>query len=267
MTDGIRRLLRVVIGVPLFAGVAGSIIILFCHMEAGGRIPFVLTLCAFGAGIMAWYIIRQRKQNRQVEALLDILYKEINPEKFIQESEKVLKTAKNRAFRDTLRLNLAVGYEAIGAYDKAIAVMKEIGIGTADKVTKAMFYCNMATFYAEKGALSEAQMAYTAGQPFFEKAEKALPVGYIRLSRALLHFAEEQYEEAVEAFAGARNRGFEDRHTMAKLQLFEARTHVKLGNIKEARKIYETILQKNTYPYLKQTAKEECKKLDKTIEK
>ena len=267
MTDGIRHLLRFVVGLPVSIGAAVSLFVLFYHMEGSGRMPFALALLAVGIGGLIWYILRQRKRNQQVEKLLDILYKDIDPEKFIKASEDALEKTKSRAFQDTLRFNLAVGYEAAGAFDKAIAVMKEIDIRAADKVTRAMFYCNLATFYAQKGALSEGQMAYTTGQPFFEKAGKALPMGYVRFSRGLLHFAEEQYEEAIEVFAGAKNRGFEDRHTMTKLQLFEARAHVKLGNIKEARQIYGKILQKNTYPYLIQTAKAEFKKLDKTIEK
>ena len=43
---------------------------------------------------------------------------------------------------------------------------------SADKTSKAMFYCNAAAFYAEKGALTEGLEAYTTGQAYYEKAAK-----------------------------------------------------------------------------------------------
>ncbi len=262
MNDRVQQLVGIMIGIPICLAVGVSVVLLIYNMEGTARILSIAALLVLSVAVLIVYATRSSKANKLVDRLLDILYKEVNPEKFIRESEAALEKTRNRALRNTLSLNLAVGYDAAGQFDEAIHVMKEINIGSADKASKAMFYNNAASFYAEKGAWAEGQEAYTLGQPFFEKAGKDIPIAYIRLTRGLLYYAEGKYEEALETLENARGRGFEDRHTMTKLQLFEARTYAAMGNAKEARKMYAKILQKKTYPYLLACAKEEQANLE-----
>ena len=266
MSERARQLLGILIGIPLCLAVGASIVIFVYNLGGAARIWAIAALLTIAVAVLVLYAVRNAKGNKLVEQLLDILYKEVNPDKFIAESKKVLDKTRNRALRNTLLLNLAVGYEAVGQFDEAIDVMKSMLIGAADKVSKAMFYCNAAAFYAEKGAVAEGHEAYTLGQPFFEKAGENIPVGYLRLSRGLLYYADGKYEEALEAFSKARGRGFEDRHTMTKLQLFEARALARLGRIKEAKSVYSKIVQKKTYPYLLECAKQELQILDAKTE-
>lgn len=261
MNDRLRQILTIAFGVPIGLAAAASIVVLVLHLQGTARALALLTLFAVGVAILVVIAVRNSRGNKLVERLLNILYKETDPETFIAESLTALEKTKNRALRNTLSLNLAVGYAAAGKYDEAIDVMKNMPIGSADKVSKAMYYCNAAAFYAEKGASAEAHETYNLGRPFFDKAGDKLPMAYLRLTRGLLHFAEGEYAEALEAFANARGRGFEDRHTMTKLQLFEARALAATGKVKDARSVYTKIVQKKTYPYLLACARKELEQL------
>ncbi len=267
MNDRARRLISIFFGVPVYVAFAVFAVIVISRLEGSARVAGIFVLLALLLAAFILYLVRTSRGNRQVAALLDILYKEADPEKFISASEEVLGKTRNRALRNTLLLNLAVGYAAAGKYDDAIRAMKEVPIDAADKESKAMYYCNVAAFYAEKGALDAGLEAYREGLPYFEKTGAAMPMAHLRFTRGLLHFAEGEYEEALEVFETAKNRGFSDRHTMTRLQLFEARAHAALGHVKEARQIYGKILQKKTYPFYLQSAKEELARLDKFREK
>ncbi len=261
MSDRLKQLLGILIGIPVCLAVGASVVILIYHMQGTARIWAIVALFAVAIAVLVLYAVRNAKGNKLVEQLLDILYKEADPDTFVQQSLAALDKTRNRALRNTLFLNLAVGYEAAGKYDEAIAVMKKMPIGSADKVSKAMYYCNAAAFYAEKGAAAEGHEAYTLGQPYFEKAGENIPMSYIRLTRGLLHYAEGEYEEALEAFTKARGRGFDDRHTLTKLQLFEARALSHLGRNRDAKNVYAKIVQKKTYPYLLECARKEMQEL------
>ncbi len=253
----LRQITRILLGLPIFLAIIASVVLLIVRMEGSMRTLASIALFLIGVVLLVLLICKNKKESRLVESLLDILYREVNPERFIEASEAALAKTKSRPLQNTLRLNLAVGYEAAGDFDGAIRTMKEIPIETADKVSKAMFYNNMAVFYAEKGAEHEALEAYSFGKPHFKKAEADIPSSYMALTRGLLYFVEGKYPEAVEAFENARSKGFEERHTMAKLQLFHARALSALGEKKEAKTILGKLCQKKTYPYLLEVARKE----------
>ncbi|MBE7063393.1 MAG: hypothetical protein E7390_06385 [Ruminococcaceae bacterium] len=261
MNDRLRQIITIAFGIPIGLAIAASIALALYYLQGTARTLGILALFAVGIALLVGMAVRNSKGNKLVERLLDILYKEADPETFIAESLSALEKTKNRALRNTLSLNLAVGYAAAGKHTEAIEVMKNMPISSADKVSKAMYYCNAAAFYAEKGASVEAHETYNLGKPFFEKAGDKLPLSYLRLTRGLLHFAEGEYAEALETLANARSRGFEDRHTMTKLQLFEARALAATGRTKDAKSVYTKIVQKKTYPYLLSCAKKELEQL------
>ncbi len=262
MNPKLKRNLMIALRIPIFVCIATYVVILMFYLAEPWRTVFAVTLFAVIVIAVSWYAIYFSKKSKRIEKLLDILYKEANPEKFIAESEKVLEKTKVRAIRNTLLLNLAVGYEAAGKFNEAIRIMKEMDISSADKVSQAMYYANAASFFAENGAAEEASEAYMMGRPYFEKAAKDLPAAHLQLSRGLCYYAEEKYEDAQDAFEKARGKGFDDRHTMTKTQLFEARALAHLGKTKEAKAVYHKVLQKKTYPYLLECAKAELAKLE-----
>lgn len=262
MNDRLRQVLVVLIGLPLSLAVGVSLIYLLLRLEGWVQTAAALALFAGGVFVVVWTAVRRKKGEALVGSLLNILHKDVDPVRFIKESEKALQKTKNRALRNTLSLNLAVGYEATGDYDSAIRVMQGMPISTADKVSKAMFYNNLAMFHAEKGAASDGVLFYNHGKTYYKKADKQIPKAYLTLTRALLYFAEERYSEAIKSFEKARQSGFDDRHTLSKLQLFYARALLKEGRTKEAKNELYRLLQKRTYPYLLAAAKVEMEHVE-----
>ncbi len=257
MTPKIRRIFAVALRIPIFVSVFFSVLFLAFHLEGVFRIAFIVTLFLLSAGSLLIYGVHSSKMGKRISALLDVLYKDINPEKFISESEALLKKTRSRSIRNTIALNLAVGYEAKGDFPEAIRVMKSIDIEKADTVSKAMFFSNATAFYAQNGSAFEAAEAYTSGKPYFEKAGEKVSKAHLLFSRGLYFYAEGRFEDALDSFEKARGAGFDDRHSMTRLQLFEARALVKLGKEKEAKAMYHKVLQKNTYPYLLSCARTE----------
>ena len=262
MTPKFRKILAITIRVPFVVALAFTSVFLAFHLEGTARIVYIALLFSVSAVTLIWYAVHSSRMGKQISALLDVLYKEMNVDKFISESEALLKKTKSRAIRNTISLNLAVGYEAKGEFEEAIRVMKSIDVEKADTVSKAMFFSNATAFYAQSGAPFEASEAYTSGKPYFEKAEKSLSKAHLLFSRGLYFFAEDRFEDALDSFEKARGAGFDDRHSMTRLQLFEARALVKLGKEKEAKAMYHKVLQKNTYPYLLSSAKAELESLE-----
>ncbi len=257
MNNRMRQFIGFAIGAPVGLGLGISFFYLI--FLGGGYLQMlgIVLFLALAVGLALFYGIRSVRGRKLADTLLDILYKEADPEKFVRESEKAIAKTRNRAVKETLSLNLAVGYEAMGEYGEAIRVMDAMDMSAADKISRAMYYSNLAAFCAENGQLVRAEAAYTKGQPLFEKAGEAISLAHVRFSRALLYYADEKYEETLDALETARSRGFEDRHSLARLQLFEARSLAKLGKLKEARNVYGKILQKNTYPFVLACAKKE----------
>ena len=263
MTPKLRRIISIAIRIPIFVSVGFTILLLAFRLEGVLRMAFIAVLLTVGAGTLIWYLAHSSKMGKRISELLDVLYKDINPEKFISESEVLLKKTRNRAIRNTVALNLAVGYEAKGDFKEAIRVMKTIDINRADTISKAMFFSNATAFYAQNGSVFEASEAYTSGKPYFEKAGNKVSKAHLLFSRGLYFYAEDRFEDALDSFEKARGAGFDDRHSMTRLQLFEARARLKLGMEKEAKALYHKVLQKNTYPYLLSCARTELEALDK----
>ena len=261
MNNRMRQFIGFIVGAPIGITLGVSFFYLIFLTEGALQLFGAALFVALAVGVILFFSIRGAKGRKLIDSLLDILYKEVDPAKFAEESEKAIRKTRNRAIKCTLSLNLAVGYEALGEYKKAIEIMENLDISASDKITTAMYYSNAAAFYAENGQLTRAQEAYTKGQPLFEKMGESISLAHVRFSRALLYYADEQYEEALEGFNSARGRGFDDRHSLTRLQLFEARTLAKLGKAKEAKSVYGKILQKHTYPYLLDCAKREMQAL------
>ncbi len=261
MNEQIKRVLLWAFGIPISLAVCTTIVLLLMRLEGVMLYLGIVALFLLGITVFIVNMLRSRKNEKLVASLLDILHKQADPDTFIKESEAAIQKKRNKSLRGTLSLNLAIGYEAVGDYGKAISVMKDCYGLMTDSISKAMFYINIASFYAQKGAVNEGLEAYQLGRPYVEKKQKFIPKAYILLVRGLLFYAQEKYEDALDSFRKVEPGQFEDRHAHTKLQLYMARTYARMGNMKEARTLYGKVCQRKTYPFLLECARREMEAL------
>ncbi|MDD6307870.1 MAG: hypothetical protein PUB07_00700 [Clostridia bacterium] len=266
MSEQIKRLISWIACSILTLAVCVSLFLLIMNLSGAARIWTIVGIVLVSLIILIIVLKRNARNEQMVGSLLDILYKNADPAAFIAASEKALEKTKNKALRCTLMLNLAVGYEAIGDFSHAIAIMKQISVLLTDRTSKAIYYCNLAGFYAQGDRLTDGLGAYKVARQYYEKCKKKIPNAYFLYTRGLLFYTEAQYEDAMDSFKKVQTNQFQDRHAQTKLQLYMARTFAAMGKTKDAREYYSKVLQRNTYPYLLTCAKQELDALQKNVE-
>ncbi len=261
MNTQMKRFIVWMAGIPISLAICASVVLLLMRLEGTLFYLALLFLFLLGVAVLVISMVRSRKNEKIVNKLLDILYKDADPKAFIAASKAQIQKTRNKALKGTLSFNLAIGYEADGNFGRAISVMKETLDLTADGLTKATYYLNLASFYAQKGAVNEGLEAYQAGRRYIDKKRKYIPAAYTLFVRGLLFYAEEKDADALDSFKKINMEEFEDRHSVTKLQLYMARAYSRMGNIKEARVLYGKVRQRKTYPYLLSCANAEIENL------
>lgn len=196
----IMILTGIVIGVPI--GVASA---LATEEQLRILIP-VFTLLIVVAFILIFvHIIRKAvKFNKEASRLLKILYEDIDVVKYINETKEAISRTKNKLYKLHFSLNLSIGYEANGEYQKAIDHMKTLDIKDARWIYKALYYNNLAFFYCETDNLQAAIKTFSDGEKFINKLLKnpiycAAPIhtkGIIEYLKGNLSLSEELLEKS-----------------------------------------------------------------------
>ena len=179
---------------------------IFATEEQLGIITPVFTLIIVVALILifAYIILKANKFNKEVFRLLKILYEDIDVENYIKETKNTISKTRNKLYKLHFSLNLAIGYEAIGEYQKAIDNMKVLKINDASWIYKALYYNNLAFFYYEADNLQAAIQTYSDGEKFINKLlenplHSAAPLhtkGVIEYSKGNLILSEELLEKS-----------------------------------------------------------------------
>lgn len=261
MNDNIKRILKFSMIIPVaivFGTVAG---VLLYHMGKAGRIIIVSVIAAIILGVLVFYIARGIRDNKKVSELLDILYKELNIQKYVEDSTEAVEKSRNKAFINTVLMNICVGYEADGDYRRAVRAMREIKLRGASNTDKAIYYNNLAAFYAADGAVDDALATYKMGEKFISKAENKLRMSYINLTRGMIFWLEKKYDKAEEEIKTAKELGFDNKHDLNKAELWLARVYISEGKLQEGKEILMKLLQKKTMPGILKETSEELKKL------
>lgn len=261
MDDNAKRILKISMIIPIaivFGVIAG---VLIYHTGEKTRIIIAAVTAAIVIGILIYYIVRGIRDNKKISELLDILYKELNTQKYIDASTEAVSASHSKAFINTVLMNICVGYEADGDYRRAVRAMREIKLRGASNMDKAIYYNNLAAFYAADGAVDDALATYKMGEKFIKKAEKKLQMSYIHLTRGMIFCLEKNYGKAKEEIETAKRLGFDNKHDLNKAELWLARVYISEGKIQAGKEILMKLLQKKTMPGILREASEELKKL------
>ncbi len=247
-----KTLLNIVIAI---AGIGLGLWIIsgFSLLDYTKRIIVAAVVIVIVAAVFITYAVTMRKQNKKVLELLDILYVKLDAERFIEESLALLETVKNGSYRKTLMLNLAVGYESNCQFDKAIQTMEQISVKGADSTLKAMYYCNLACFYAESGNNDKALLTFKQGEKFINQAEKKLPEANLLLTKGIIAYAEGELKKSLRCFKSAKEAGFEEKQLTYYADAYIGKILVADGREKEGQNILDRISRKKVLPYIKNT--------------
>lgn len=97
-------------------------------------------------------IIAMHRLTKMVAAPIPFLYEEKDPERYVEEMQKVIEKTTNRQQKDLIKINIGAGYVYAGKYDKAIDTLNQIALPGQAEVNQVLVCANkaMAFFLAEK---------------------------------------------------------------------------------------------------------------------
>jgi len=163
--------LPIMILIGIGAGFPIGLVFAFATEEQLGIIVPVLTLIIVAAliSIFTYIILEANKFNKKTTRLLKKLYEDIDVENYIKETKNAISMTRNKYYKLHFSLNLAIGYDALGEYQEAIANMRNLDISGARLIYKALYYNNLAFFYYEAGNSQAAIQTYSDGEKFINK--------------------------------------------------------------------------------------------------
>ncbi|MFA9464678.1 MAG: hypothetical protein ACERKN_10360 [Velocimicrobium sp.] len=98
-------------------------------------------------GAMGINIAWQKNLMKKVKCLEKILKDEQNPDKFIEENEKLLQTLKSSYNRAMIKINLSVGYCEKGEYETAKDILLSIPSKSLKGIHGVIYFVNLAYVY------------------------------------------------------------------------------------------------------------------------
>lgn len=255
-----KNLLKICIGV-IGITVGITFVLILASLSLKNRIIVSSCLVAVAIIVFVCVAVVSKKQNTVINDLLSILYKDLNPDKFIDESLKTLETVKSRALKKTLLLNLAVGYQAKCMFDKAIETTKSINIKGASTVFKAMYHCNLAMFYAQSGDIDNALLTFAEGEKNITASEAKLPEANLLLVKGIVAFVDGEMKKSQRCLKSAKEAGFDEKHSSYYADIYLGKIYKQEGKLREAKEVFARISRKKTLPYITAAALHELDSL------
>lgn len=202
--DILRRYLKVV-------GVGVCVGILLCVVRAVFRIESAVfwhwyfiagVLVVLGAALYNFLYLR--KYAKRLRAAI-AHYEKGETAIYMDEIEDMLRTAKGRNLRNTLKIDLSAGYYAKGEYGRAIEILEEMADEPLRGVLRMVHRLNLCLYYFRISRNDAAMELYHAGEKEFDRCRKNKDCGGdIALVDMLAAIENGRYGEAEEMLAYAR---------------------------------------------------------------
>lgn len=241
--------------IALCAGVALGVVVGFAltlipEEQLAVIIPVCIYILAAAFVVFCVYSISKYiKFNNELKRLIKILHEDIDVEKFIDETNATLTRTKNKIYRLHLRLNLAVGYSAMGDCQKALDEMHALDIHSANAALKALYFNNLTNFYLEAGRLRDAMHLYAYGEPFIDKLLKnPLHRGTFMHTKAAIEYFSGNLQSSEELLEQAKLQSSANYHLMTAVNLYLAKIYTKTGRSQKAKVLLEYNLAQRLLP-------------------
>jgi hypothetical protein len=210
----------------------------------------LIIIAAAGFILLCFYVFsRYFKFSKELKRLTNILYEDIDPERFIEETKAAIAITKNKIYRLNLTINLAAGYEALGDSKKAIELMKEIDITVANSVYKALYYNNLAYFYLDTAHVHEAIQTYSEGERYISRLSKN-PLFSTTFShtKAVIEYYKGNLQLSEELLEKAKLQGKASLHAATAIDLYLAKIYIKTGRLQKAKVLLDYIMAQKLLP-------------------
>ena len=197
---------------------------------------------------------------------MNVLDKELDPEKFIELTENEYNKNKNKKYRNYMKLNLSAGYSSAGKIETAYEKLKEVDLSKKlyRERNKILYYYNEALILNVLGKKEEATEIYNK-----ELSEEIEKIGkrkkdseIYNLVKALegMLFHENDNEKMIEILNEALKKTKTKRQNLGLKHLLAAYKE-KAGKIEEAIELYKEVAKNGNKLYIVQETREKLKKL------
>ncbi len=254
-----KKLVIVVIIGSVLGAILGLALTRFDEEQLEILVPGLIAIAVVGYILFCIYVIvRYFKFSSEVNRLLKILLEDIDVEKYIAETKTAIINTKNKVYKLQLSINLAIGYEANGEYQKAIEHMTEINIKSANVRHKALYYNNLAFFYSEVGDSQKAIQIYLDGERSINKFSKNPNFSSTFLhTKAIIEYSKGNFQLSEELLEKSRFQGKLSIHGSTSVNLYLAKIYIKTDRIQKA----IVLLEYNMIQKLMPNIMEESKRL------
>ena len=198
---------------------------------------------------------------------INILDKELDPEKFIEITQNEYDRNKNKRYKNYMKLNLCAGYSSLGKVEEAYQNLKEINFSKKSlfrEQDKILYYYNEALLLQELDRKEEAIVIYK--EKILQLKEKFKTNKELEGINPLIEFLngilfyENDNIKMIEILSESLKKLSNKRQILVIKNLL-ANYKVKVGEVEEAKELYEEVIENGNKLYVVEKAKEKLKKL------
>ena len=198
---------------------------------------------------------------------INILDKELDPEKFIEITQNEYDRNKNKRYRNYMKLNLCAGYSSLGKVEEAYQNLKDIDLSKKSlfrEQDKILYYYNEALLLHGLERKEEAIVIYK--EKVLKMMEKFKTKKGLDETNAMIEFLngilfyENDSTKMIEILSETLKRLSVKRQVLVIKHLL-ANYKSKAGETEEARKLYEEVIENGNKLYIVEEAKEKLNKM------
>ena len=198
---------------------------------------------------------------------MNILNEELDPEKFIEITQNEYDRNKNKRYKNYMKLNFCAGYSSLGKVEKAYQNLKDIDLSKKSlfrEQDKILYYYNEALLLQELDRKEEAIVIYK--EKILQLKEKFKTNKELEGINPLIEFLngilfyENDNTKMIEILSESLKKLSNKRQILVIKNLL-ANYKVKVGEVEEAKELYEEVIENGNKLYVVEKAKEKLKKL------
>ena len=205
---------------------------------------------------------------------LSVLNKELNPEKFLNLTEKEYKSTRNKRYKNYMKLNYVKGYLALNEIQKAYNYLKLVDLSDKKfglpKDMRPLYYYNLALVLCCLDNKEEALKIYEKNiLPYKDSLSQNRKNRELRKSIKFLEtflFNENDDEKMIQGLTESLEN-IKIRKNIIERKYFLAIYKEKRGNLEEAEKLYKEIIKKGNRLYVTGEAKKKLENINNSKNK